>query len=116
LSTADSLISIPDTTHVPQPLRAEQNIQAHEILFGVGAITALLASAAAIVGLTVGVLFLMNFVAGLVATATAAAVVAVGASQLAPLAFAGSSLLSNKPADKKSFIKVGPIACICSLA
>ncbi|PLW31262.1 hypothetical protein PCANC_20963 [Puccinia coronata f. sp. avenae] len=84
---------------------AEQNIQAHEILFGVGAITALLASAAAIVGLTVGVLFLMNFVAGLVATATAAAVVAVGASQLAPLAFAGSSLLSNKPADKKSFIK-----------
>ncbi|WAR61061.1 hypothetical protein PtB15_13B313 [Puccinia triticina] len=84
---------------------AEQNIKPHEILFGVGSITSLLASAAAVIGLGTAVLFAFGFVTGLAPIALAAGYVTLGATQLAPLAFGASSLLSHKPSDKKSFIK-----------
>ncbi|KNZ55210.1 uncharacterized protein VP01_273g8 [Puccinia sorghi] len=87
---------------------AEQNIRAHEILFGVGSLSSLLASAAAVVGLGVAALFLMGFVSGLAPIAMAAAATALVATQVAPLSFAASSLLSDKPDDKKSFIKGAP--------
>ncbi|KAA1064907.1 hypothetical protein PGT21_018983 [Puccinia graminis f. sp. tritici] len=84
---------------------AEQNIHAHEIAFGVGALTSLLASAAAIVGLAAATLFLAGFVFALAPIALGAGAVALVSTQVAPLAFGASSLLSNKPEDKKSFIK-----------
>ncbi|EFP88074.1 uncharacterized protein PGTG_12521 [Puccinia graminis f. sp. tritici CRL 75-36-700-3] len=84
---------------------AEQNIHAHEIAFGVGALTSLLASAAAIVGLAAATLFLAGFVFALAPIALGAGAVALVSTQVAPLAFGASSLLANKPEDKKSFIK-----------
>ncbi|KAH9444773.1 hypothetical protein MJO28_013187 [Puccinia striiformis f. sp. tritici] len=84
---------------------AEQNIKAHEIAFGIGSITSLLASAAAIVGIGAAALFLAGFVTALAPIAVAAGVTVVATTLVAPLALQGSSLLENKPADKKSFIK-----------
>ncbi|KAA1076974.1 hypothetical protein PGT21_025808 [Puccinia graminis f. sp. tritici] len=84
---------------------AEQNIEAHEIAFGIGAMTALLTSAAAIVGIGAAALFLAGFIGALAPIAAAAGYTVVVAAPTALTGFATSSLLANKPSDKKSFIK-----------
>jgi hypothetical protein len=68
--------------------------------------TALLTAAAAVVGIGAAALFLAGFIGALAPIAAAAGYTVAVAAPTALAGFATSSLLSNKPSDKKSFIKV----------